>query len=227
MIAGRGLGKSYGHRAALTGVDIDVAEGELVALVGPNGAGKTTLLRILATLHRAETGRLSMFGQVLPNHVNQVRARIGYLGHDPLVYLDLTPWQNLRLFADLYDVAWNPPAVEDLLDRVGLLPRAYDVVRTFSRGMVQRLAVARMLLHEPSLLLMDEPYAGLDAPGATLLDSVIAEGRTAVVVTHDVGWAAVHATRMLVLRGGRVVDVLDPAAIGPDAIVHRYQALVA
>lgn len=227
MIAGRGLGKSYGHRAALTGVDIDVAEGELVALVGPNGAGKTTLLRILATLHRAETGWLSMFGQVLPNHVNQVRARIGYLGHDPLVYLDLTPWQNLRLFADLYDVAWNPPAVEDLLDRVGLLPRAYDVVRTFSRGMVQRLAVARMLLHEPSLLLMDEPYAGLDAPGATLLDSVIAEGRTAVVVTHDVGWAAAHATRMLVLRGGRVVDVLDPAAIGPDAIVHRYQALVA
>jgi heme exporter protein A len=144
------------------------------------------------------------------------------------VYLDLTPWQNLRLFADLYGVEWDGPAIEDLLARVGLLPRAYDVVRTFSRGMVQRLGVARMLLHDPSLLLLDEPYAGLDAPGAALLDTVIQEGRTAVVVTHDVGWAARHATRMLVLRGGRLVETLDVAtASGPDAIVARYRELVA
>lgn len=205
-----------------------MAEGELVALVGPNGAGKTTLLRILATLHRPETGQLTVFGHQLPSDVDQVRAKIGYLGHDPLVYLDLTPWQNLRLFADLYGVEWNGAAIEDLLDRVGLLPRAYDVVRTFSRGMVQRLGVARMLLHDPSLLLLDEPYAGLDAPGATLLDTVIQEGRTAVVVTHDVDWAARHAARMLVLRGGRVVETLDVAtAVGPDAIVDRYRELVA
>jgi heme exporter protein A len=200
----------------------------LVALVGPNGAGKTTLLRILATLHRPQTGSLAVFGHELPSQVNHVRAKIGYLGHDPLVYLDLTPWQNLRLFADLYGVEWDGPAIEDLLARVGLLPRAYDVVRTFSRGMVQRLGVARMLLHDPSLLLLDEPYAGLDAPGAALLDTVIQEGRTAVVVTHDVGWAARHATRMLVLRGGRLVETLDVAtASGPDAIVARYRELVA
>jgi heme exporter protein A len=200
----------------------------LVALVGPNGAGKTTLLRILATLHRPQTGSLTVFGHELPSQVNHVRAKIGYLGHDPLVYLDLTPWQNLRLFADLYGVEWDGPAIEDLLARVGLLPRAYDVVRTFSRGMVQRLGVARMLLHDPSLLLLDEPYAGLDAPGAALLDTVIQEGRTAVVVTHDVGWAARHATRMLVLRGGRLVETLDVAtASGPDAIVARYRELVA
>ena len=199
-----------------------------MALVGPNGAGKTTLLRILATLHRPQTGSLTVFGHELPSQVNHVRAKIGYLGHDPLVYLDLTPWQNLRLFADLYGVEWDGPAIEDLLARVGLLPRAYDVVRTFSRGMVQRLGVARMLLHDPSLLLLDEPYAGLDAPGAALLDTVIQEGRTAVVVTHDVGWAARHATRMLVLRGGRLVETLDVAtASGPDAIVARYRELVA
>ena len=199
-----------------------------MALVGPNGAGKTTLLRILATLHRPQTGSLTVFGHELPSQVNHVRAKIGYLGHDPLVYLDLTPWQNLRLFADLYGVEWDGPAIEDLLARVGLLPRAYDVVRTFSRGMVQRLGVARMLLHDPSLLLLDEPYAGLDAPGAALLDTVIQEGRTAVVVTHDVGWAARHATRMLVLRGGRLVETLDVAAAsGPDAIVARYRELVA
>jgi heme exporter protein A len=205
-----------------------VADGELVALVGPNGAGKTTLLRMLATLHRPQTGLLTVFGHELPSRVDQVRAKIGYLGHDPLVYLDLTPWQNLRLFADLYGVDWNRSAIEDLLDRVGLLPRAYDVVRTFSRGMVQRLGVARMLLHDPQLLLLDEPYAGLDAPGATLLDAVIAEGRTAVIVTHDVNWAAHHATRMMVLRGGRVVDTLVVAdATDPDAIVSRYRELVA
>ncbi len=211
---------------ALAGVDIRVGAGEMVALVGPNGAGKTTLLRMLATLHRPDTGELSVLGHPLPSQAKQVRAKIGYLGHDPLVYLDLTPWQNLRLFADLYGVPWHRGRVEDLLDRVGLLPRAYDVVRTFSRGMVQRLGVARLLLHDPQLLLLDEPYAGLDAPGTALLDSVVGEGRTCVVVTHDVAWAARTATRLLVVRGGRVVDTLDPAEADPDEIVRRYQELV-
>jgi ABC-type multidrug transport system ATPase subunit len=142
------------------------------------------------------------------------------------VYLDLTPLQNLRLFADLYGVSLPQARQEELLARVGLLPRALDVVRTFSRGMVQRLGVARMLLHDPHLLLLDEPYAGLDALGTALLDGVLAERRTVVIVTHDVRWAAAHATRLLVMQGGRVGAVIDPGGTSVEAVTARYAALV-
>ncbi len=198
----------------------------MVALLGPNGAGKTTLLRMLATLHRPDRGELTVLGHRLPDHAARARRGIGYLGHDPLVYLDLTPWQNLRLFADLYGAPRDRDRLEALLDRVGLLPRAYDVVRTFSRGMVQRLGVARLLLHDPKLLLLDEPTAGLDAPGGALLDSVLAEGRTTVVVTHDVEWAARRAHQLLVLRGGRLVETIDPAGHEPAVVRTSYERLV-
>ena len=219
--------KAYGARRALDGVDIDLREGETLAIVGPNGAGKTTLLRMLATLHRPTEGRLQMFGHDLPDMAQSVRPLLGYLGHDPLVYLDLTALQNLELFADLYGVPDPRERIEDLLDQVGLLPRAFEPVRTFSRGMAQRLGIARLLLHRPVLLLLDEPTSGLDAPGAALLDRVVAGGTSVVLVTHDVERAVQVADRLLVLGGGRVRIACGTSGLDPAAFRAEYEREIA
>ncbi len=189
--------------------------------MGPNGAGKTTLLRMLATLHRPTQGMLAVMGHDLPDKAQLVRPHLGYLGHDPLVYLDLTALQNLELFADLYGVPDPRERIEEVLDRVGLLPRAFEPVRAFSRGMAQRLGIARLLLHRPSLLLLDEPTSGLDAQGAALLDGVVAEGASVVLVTHDVERAVHVAHRVMVLRAGRVR--LERATAGLDAVAFRAE----
>jgi heme exporter protein A len=221
--------KSFGDRRALDGVDLELADGECLAVLGPNGAGKSTLLRTLATLLRPDAGELTVAGHALPAGARAVRGLVGYLGHDPLVYLDLTARQNLELFADLYGVPRPRERVLDLLQRVGLLVRAEETVRTFSRGMAQRLGLARLLLHRPRVLLLDEPYAGLDAEGEALLDVLLAESRgdrTVVVVTHDVERAIGLADQALVLRAGR--PVLHEATPGLDApeFRRRYEALV-
>ncbi len=205
----------------MDGVDIDLASGETLAIVGPNGAGKTTLLRMLATLHRPTAGTLCVMGHDLPDEAHAVRPHLGYLGHDPLVYLDLTALQNLELFADLYGVPDPRDRIEELLDLVGLLARAFEPVRAFSRGMAQRLGIARLLLHRPSLLLLDEPTSGLDAPGATLLDGVVADGASVVLVTHDVERAVRIADRVMVLRAGRVR--LERATAGLEATAFRAE----
>lgn len=219
--------KRFGERPALAGVDVGLGGGGRLAILGPNGAGKSTLLRMLATLLRPEEGDLAVCGEPLPDRAARVRGRIGYLGHDPLVYLDLTAHQNLELYADLYGVPDATDRIREGLDRVGLLARAFDPVRTFSRGMAQRLGLARALLHAPDLLLLDEPHAGLDAPGVRLLDHVLADlgrGQGAVVVTHEVERAAGLADRVLVLRAGRVVMDERPPAAG---LRSRYEELVA
>lgn len=202
-------------------------EGETLAIVGPNGAGKTTLLRMLATLNRPSRGTLAIMGHPVPDKAQRVRPHLGYLGHDPLVYLDLTALQNLELFADLYGIADAPARIEDVLDQVGLLPRAFEPVRTFSRGMAQRLGIARVLLHRPSLLLLDEPTSGLDASGSALMDRVIAEGTSVVVVTHDVERAVQVADRVMVLRAGTLRLQRDTAGLDPAAFRAEYEREVA
>jgi heme exporter protein A len=209
---------------------VELGDGECLAVLGPNGAGKSTLLRTLATLLRPDEGTLTVTGHALPDGARRARGLIGYLGHDPLLYLDLTAWQNLELFADLYGVPSPRERVEEGLARVGLLGRAFDPVRSFSRGMAQRLGLARLMLHRPVLLLLDEPYAGLDAPGATLLDEVMAEARGTrgvVLVTHDVERAVGLADRLLVLRGGRVALSEPAAGQDPAAFRGRYEAAIA
>lgn len=176
---------------------------------------------MLATLHRPTAGTLEVMGHRLPDEAQAVRPHLGYLGHDPLVYLDLTALQNLELFADLYGIADRRQRIEDLLDEVGLLSRAFEPVRAFSRGMAQRLGIARLLLHRPTLLLLDEPTSGLDAPGAALLDRVVADGATVVLVTHDVERAVQVADRVIVLRGGRVQ--VERATDGLDAAEFRAE----
>ena len=221
--------KAFGDRRAVDRVDVDLAAGECLALLGPNGAGKSTLLRMLATLLRSEAGELSVCGAKVPDDAARARAEIGYLGHDPLVYLDLTARQNLELYADLYGLCDAAARITEALDRVGLLARSFDPVRTFSRGMAQRLGLARVQLHAPRLLLLDEPYAGLDAAGARLLDGVLAAlgpGRGAVMITHEVERGVSLAGRVLVLRAGRPVLSDATAGLG-DGFRRRYEELVA
>ena len=222
--------KRFGDRRAVDRVDIALAPGECLAVLGPNGAGKSTLLRMVATLLRPEAGTLEVCGSALPREAASARGRIGYLGHDPLVYLDLTPRQNLELYADLHGLSDVRERIDAGLDHVGLRARSFDPVRTFSRGMAQRLGLARALLHDPTLLLFDEPYAGLDAAGARLLDRVLADlgpERGAVMVTHEVERGVALAGRVMVMRAGRVV--LRETTDGADGATFRtrYEELVA
>ncbi|MEA2351005.1 MAG: heme exporter protein [Thermoleophilaceae bacterium] len=201
-IALEGLERRYGDRPALRGVTAHVGEGQTLVLFGANGAGKTTLLRVLATLLRPHGGRVSVLGASLPGESWKVRGRVGYLGHEPLVYPDLTARENLLFHARLHGVA--AARVDELLRAVGLERRAGDPVRELSRGMVQRLAAARAVLHDPPVLLLDEPRAGLDPVAAEELEPLIgrASGRTRVLVTHDVERGLREADVVLGLRAG-------------------------
>jgi heme ABC exporter ATP-binding subunit CcmA len=202
-VACDGLVRRFGERAALAGVDLNVGEGEFVLVTGPNGAGKTTLLRVLATVLRPSAGAVSVGGHELPRAADRARPLIGYVAHGPLTYPGLTARENLELYAALYGVPDD--RVGPALERVGLDGRGRDLVSEFSRGMAQRLALARACLHGPALLLLDEPTAGLDAEGRDLLREVLAEpGRTVVVSTHEPAWFDGLATGEVPIRAGRV-----------------------
>jgi heme exporter protein A len=192
-----GLERRYGERVALAGVSVRVEEGQTLAVLGPNGAGKTTLLRVLAGLLRPHAGTVRVLGADLPAERWKLPGRVGYLGHEPLLYRELTGRQNLDYHARLHGV--GPERVSELLAAVGMERRSGDPVRDLSRGMVQRLAVARAVLHDPPLLLLDEPHAGLDAEARERLQSLIGRraGRTRVLVSHDAGGALAEADEVL------------------------------
>jgi heme exporter protein A len=178
VIRAVGIEKRYGRKRVLRGVDVDLVHGGFLLVTGPNGSGKTTLLRILAGLTAPTRGTLDAVD----------RARLGYLGHEPLVYRELTALENLDLFGRLYRVPERRERVGMLLERFGLWEARNERVAAYSRGMTQRLALCRTLLHDPELLVLDEPYAGLDEAGAALLDRELGEltdGRALVVSTHD------------------------------------------
>ena len=201
-IALEGLERRYGDRPALRGVSVRVGEGQTLAVFGANGAGKTTLLRVLATLLRPHGGSVSVLGASLPGDAWRVRGRVGFLGHEPLLYADLTARENLLFHARLHGV--GAARAEQLLREVGVGGRGDDPVRELSRGMVQRLAAARAVLHDPAVLLLDEPRAGLDPAAAEHLEPLIgrASGRTRVLVTHDVDRGLREADVVLGLRAG-------------------------
>ncbi len=210
------LERRYGERVAISGVSARVEAGQTLAVLGPNGAGKTTLLRVLATLLRPHTGTCRVLGHELPGGAHAVRGRVGYLGHDPLLYRDLTGRENLRYHARLRGV--RAGRVDEQLSAVGIERRADEPVRELSRGTVQRLAVARATLHDPEVLLLDEPRANLDPAAARLLEPLIGResGRTRVLVTHDVEGGLAEADMALGLRGAKQVftlmaDEVDPA----------------
>ena len=198
-----GLERRYGERTALAGVSVRVAQGQTVAVFGANGAGKTTLLRVLAGLLRPHAGAARVLGAHLPGESWRVRGRVGYVAHEPLLYRELSGRENLRYHARLHGAA--PERVAEVLAAVGMERRADDPLRDLSRGMVQRLAVARAVLHDPPLVLLDEPRAGLDPAAAELLEPLIGRtsGRTRVLVTHDVEGGLRESDLALGLRGGR------------------------
>ena len=214
-----GLTRRYGERVALQDVTLTVPAGTTLVVFGPNGAGKSTLLRVLATLLRPHAGVVRVLGRALPDDGWAIRGRIGLLTHEPLLYRDLSGRENLRFHARLHGVGFT--RVEELLDRVGLKLRADDRVHTYSRGMVQRLAVCRAVLHDPDVLLLDEPRANLDPAATDLVEPLIgaASGRTRVVTSHDPAGGLAEADIALGLRGGRTafvapVDHVRNAEIG-------------
>ncbi len=228
MIEVRKLTKTFGLNPVLRGVDFDVPRGQFVTLLGPNGSGKTTLLRILGALSRPTGGTVRIGGWELPAEADFVRAQLGVVSHLPLLYDTLTAEENLLFFARLYNLPRDTrhARVESVLRRVGLWRRARDVVQTYSRGMQQRLAIARAILHDPAVLLLDEPYTGLDQDAAALLDDLLREvavtGRTVVMTTHDLRRGHALADRIAILSRGRIAFDAPSAEIEPDALPVLY-----
>jgi len=230
MIKLQGLTKNYSFNPVLRGVDLHVREGEFVTLVGPNGAGKSTLLRIVATLLRPTSGEVRIGGWPLSTH-SDVHA--GALSHRLKALQDLdaagvvvVAVTQLLFFARLYALTNVNERVQTALRQVGLLARQRDPVGTFSRGMVQRLTIARATLHEPDLLLLDEPYTGLDQEASALLDELLrretAAGRTILMITHDLDHGLGLSDRLAILYGGRIVHEVDSKQVRPAELYNLY-----
>ncbi|NTW28762.1 MAG: ABC transporter ATP-binding protein [Coriobacteriia bacterium] len=225
----RGLSRSFGARKALDGVDLDLPRGAFLSIFGPNGAGKTTLLKILSTLTAPSRGSVKVVGLDVVEGAVELRERIGFISHNPLLYPDLTAEENLRFFADLYCIDNPAERVRELLGAVELDHRRLDTVRTFSRGMTQRLSIARALLHRPEIVFLDEPYSGLDPHAMDILDSLIAQVRadhTFVMVSHDLDKGLELCTHALILARGRVVMFEEADDIDPVAFASTYRHTV-
>jgi len=236
MIHVRGLVKSFGDHVVLRNVDLQVGQGECVALVGPNGAGKTTLLRILATLSRPTAGNLRLAGMDLAEEAAEARRKIGFLSHEPLLYGDLSAEENLRFYGRMYDVVELTERISFMLQRVGLERYRHDLVRTFSRGMKQRLSIARALLHDPPVLLLDEPYTGLDRRAAIMLDEVLQgaglqgagqdtglSSRTVLLTTHNLERGLSMCRRVALLVKGEIVHEMDDQSWDLDGFQEVYE----
>jgi heme exporter protein A len=218
----RGLARYFGERVALREVSVRVAPGTTLAVLGRNGAGKSTLLRILATLLRPHEGDVLVFGEPLPRRAFNVRARLGLLAHEPLLYRELSGRENLEYHAGLHGVRHG--RVQEVLEAVGMERRAGEPVRLLSRGMVQRLAVCRAVLHEPELLLLDEPRANLDPAASELVEPLIGRqsGATRVLTSHDPGSALAEADLVLALKDGRPAFIGPPEQLGESQLRDLY-----
>jgi heme exporter protein A len=230
MIEVKKLVKRFGLKTVLRGLDFRVETGEFVALLGPNGAGKTTFLRILASLSRPTLGEVRISGYRLPGQASAVRSRLGVVSHQPLLYGDLTAEENLQFYGRMYGVPELPRRIDQVLELVGLSPRRRDLVRTFSRGMQQRLAIGRAVLHDPDVMLFDEPHTGLDQDASEMLDGVLKEvaasGRTVVMTSHDLARAADLASRFDILSRGAITASVQRADLEIDQLLGFYRQAI-
>jgi heme exporter protein A len=230
MIEVRKLTKRFGLKTVLRGLDFHVEPGEFVALLGPNGAGKTTFLRILASLSRPSMGDVKIASYRLPNQAAAVRRRLGVVSHLPLLYGDLTAEENLYFFGRMYAVPNLEQRVAEVLELVGLSARRRDLVRTFSRGMQQRLAIGRAVLHDPEVMLFDEPHTGLDQDASVMLDNVLREvaamGRTVVMTSHDLARSADLASRFDILSRGVITASVRRSEINPNDLLAFYRQAI-
>jgi len=231
MIEVKKLVKRFGLKTVLRGVDFQVRPGEFVVLLGPNGAGKTTFLRILASLSRPSMGQVRIAGFTLPAQSAAVRQRLGVVSHMPLLYGDLTAEENLQFYGRLYNLSGLNERITTVLDLVGLTVRRRDMVRTFSRGMQQRLAIGRAVLHDPDVMLFDEPYTGLDQDASEMLDDVLknvaAAGRTVVMTSHDLARAEELGTRFDILSRGVISASSTRAELGSGNLLNFYKQALA
>jgi heme exporter protein A len=246
------LTKAFGRKAVLRGIDLTVAAGESLVIFGPNGAGKTTLVRILAGLSKPTGGSLRIGGLDMATHSDGIRRYLGVVSHAPLLYDSLTGEENLRFFAKLYGMRQPQERIQSLLEQVGLAARQHDLVRTYSRGMVQRLAIARAVLHDPLVLLLDEPDTGLDPQAAEMLQHLLMKlgsdkgaaagssesatsgpsslvnqyGRTIVTITHSLERGLAMADRAVLLVNGRVVYQAEADGLSPAEFRPLYDRYV-
>jgi ABC-type multidrug transport system ATPase subunit len=208
VLEARKVVKSFGNNRVLKGVDLSIERGDRYYLFGPNGAGKTTLVKLLTGLLKADSGEVRIFGEPVGRDSEDVRARIGVLSHEPYLYSELTALENLAFFGRLYGVPAAGVKAREMLKEVGLYARAHDRVGTFSRGMKQRLGLARAIMHDPDLVFLDEPYTGLDMRATTILEGMIealsGEGKAFMAITHDLGQGLEMASRAGILHKGRM-----------------------
>ena len=233
MVRARKLVKSFGNRAVLRGVDLDLRQGEFVTLLGPNGAGKTTLMRILATLSRPTSGTVELAGIPLKQASPTIRKLLGVISHQTFLYEDLNAYENLRFYGKLYDVCNLEERIAELLKRVGLETRAKDLVRTYSRGMQQRLSIARAILHNPPVLLLDEPDTGLDRQASDMLGGLIHElaidgqSRSVLMTTDNLERGLALSDRVVILSGGRLVAERPSGTLSAENLQQFYFDTVA
>lgn len=231
MIEVHKLFKRFGTKIVLRGLDFEVQQGEFVALLGPNGAGKTTFLRILASLSRPTLGAVNVAGYSLPAQAASVRARLGVVTHLPLLYGDLTAEENLQFYGRMYGVVEIQRRIDEVLEMIGLVLRRRDLVRTFSRGMQQRLAIGRAILHDPEVVLFDEPHTGLDQDACDMLDSLLRDvagrGRTVVMTSHDLARVGDLATRFDVLSRGVISASIKQGDLGKSNLLDFYRQSLA
>ena len=231
MIKVHKLVKRFGSKTVLRGLDFEVMQGEFVALLGPNGAGKTTFLRILASLSRPTLGTVQVAGHPLPAQAAAVRAALGVVTHQPLLYGDLTAEENLQFYGRMYGVVDMKSRLDEVLEMVGLVARRRDLVRTFSRGMQQRLAIGRAILHDPEVMLFDEPHTGLDQDACDMLDKLLKDvagrGRTVVMTSHDLARVENLASRFDVLSRGVVTSTIKRDEMVKSNLLDFYRQSLA
>lgn len=223
------LSRRFGLAWALNQIDLNLHQGELLAVFGPNGAGKTTLIRILSTLMRPTSGRITLLGYDLEREADRLRKSIGVLTHHPLLFDNLTAQENLKFYGQMFGVHNLKAQIDKLLNDVGLIEHRNQAVGTYSRGMQQRLAIARALIHEPPLLLLDEPYTGLDQNGIALLTEILKafmdQGKTVVMTSHDLERGLALCSQAAILNNGHLVYYGDPSK-SEDPFETLYQARV-
>ncbi len=205
----QGLTKSFGNHLALRGIDLEVSQEEFVVIFGPNGAGKTTLIKVLATIMNPSSGRVLVDGLSLKNNAEEIRRRIGIVTHQTFLYSNLTSYENLDFYSRMYDVPRRKERIHEVVAKVGMTSRLHDRVGTLSRGMQQRLSIARSLLHKPAIMLLDEPEMGLDLQAISMLwEALQTDGerkRTIILTTHNLERGLELGDHLLILDRGKIV----------------------
>jgi heme exporter protein A len=226
----RGLTRRFNNRVAVRDVDLEVRAGEFVTLLGPNGAGKTTLLRMLCGLLRPTAGEIEILGASLQKNPASAKQKIAFLGHASFLYGGLTAQENLTFYSRLYGIRDGAERIRKMLARVGLRSRADDLVHGFSRGMKQRLTIARALLHDPEVVFFDEPFTGLDREASAtlgeIMDTLRSGGRTVMLVTHQIEEGLRHASRVILISRGSIAEDRPASGLSPETLGELYGAKV-